>query len=135
MHVLLIHSGSIHTPIHYLITDCCCFRFFFDFGCRKAIVLQIKDRPGFEHFLRRLTILGLNFSIEPLSQEVYDSTNQHISKCCLSSDDSNSWLQYRFKANLIDLDNQLDIAQSTSSDRLIRTSIEAFVVLTITNNV
>lgn len=43
-----------------------------DTRCKEAIIIQIRDRPGFDYFLNRLESLGLHYSINSVDESLRD---------------------------------------------------------------
>jgi hypothetical protein len=49
---------------------------FLDGSCKEVIIIQIGDRAGFSLMLTRLEYLGIKYTVEVVSEEIYDTAQQ-----------------------------------------------------------
>lgn len=114
----------------------------------------MKERPGFDRFLRRLESLGIKYSVSSVSAELYNLAQLCISSWHVSPGESaNSSFEKGYRFNHIDILNRKSTdhspdcsisdfvvnapgnnsTASIAEKNLIKTDKNAFVVLTITN--
>ena len=68
---LLMGSALCYSPYHSCLADTALH--FLQGRCEELIVIQIGDRAGFSLFLSRMTTLGIDYTVEEIPSEVYDS--------------------------------------------------------------
>ena len=67
---IIFGSACIYAPIHTNLADV--IKYFLSGSCREVVIIQIIDRPGFQSFLSRLTLLSVKYTLEVISDDVYD---------------------------------------------------------------
>ena len=79
---ILMGSALCYSPYHICLADT--LKHFLDGACEEIIIIQIGDRAGFSLMLDRLSFLQIEYTIEEVSEEIYDAAqligqNQSIS--------------------------------------------------------
>jgi predicted nicotinamide N-methyase len=73
---VVMGSALCYSPYHSVLADA--LLHFLKGACEEVVIIQIKDREGFDRFLKRLVELDIRHTVEAVSEEVY-VTAQHIS--------------------------------------------------------
>lgn len=69
---VLFGSALVYSPYHTCLADT--IKHYIDEGsCREVVIIQIADRAGFDMFLDRLQLLGLECTVIPISHELYNA--------------------------------------------------------------
>lgn len=68
---LLMGSALCYSPYHTCLADTALH--FLQGRCEELIVIQIGDRAGFSLFLTRMAALGIDYTVEEIPSDVYDS--------------------------------------------------------------
>jgi hypothetical protein len=71
---VLMGSALCYDDSHICLADT--IKYFLDGSCEEVIIIQIGDRAGFGLMLTRLSNLGINYTIEVVSEEIYDTAQQ-----------------------------------------------------------
>lgn len=137
---IIIGSALVYSPYHSCLADT--LYFFLCRGCKEVIIIQIRDRPGFDKFLVKLETLGIQYSIEEISDDIYHAANNFISNYTSSNTNSQSCLESmmnsNFKSYSVDYQSiqQLDNAsmKNTSEPKVIKTDRQSFNILRITRS-
>ena len=73
---VVMGSALCYSPYHSVLADA--LLYFLQGKCEEVVIIQIKDREGFDRFLNRLVELDIRHTVEVVSEDVY-VTAQHIS--------------------------------------------------------
>ena len=68
---VLIGSALCYSPYHACLANV--IEYFLQGRCNEVIIIQIADRAGFDEFLCRLDSLGIKFSVDTVSEELYNT--------------------------------------------------------------
>ena len=79
---VLMGSALCYSPYHICLADT--LKHFLEGSCEEIVIIQIGDRAGFSQLLERLTFLHIQYTIEEVSEEIYNTAqlieqNQFIS--------------------------------------------------------
>lgn len=96
------------------------------------VILQMKDRAGFDYFLRKLINLHLNYKIEEISDEYYEiaKNNIFIEKISDQYDNINNNNFIGSIQNLI-INMNININKNNNHKSLIFTKKESFQIIKI----
>mmetsp|Transcript_35669 Transcript_35669/g.33811 ORF Transcript_35669/g.33811 Transcript_35669/m.33811 type:complete len:460 (-) Transcript_35669:80-1459(-) len=71
---VLMGSALCYDDSHICLADT--LKYFLDGSCEEVIIIQIGDRAGFGLMLTRLSNLDINYTIEVVSEEIYNMAQQ-----------------------------------------------------------
>lgn len=71
---VLMGSALCYDDSHICLADT--IKHFLDGSCKQVIIIQIGDRAGFGLMLTRLEYLGIKYTVEVVSEEIYDTAQQ-----------------------------------------------------------
>jgi predicted nicotinamide N-methyase len=138
---IIIGSALCYARYHTCLADTM-LHFLTKGRCKEVIIIQIKDRPGFDRFLWRLEELGVSFRLDEVPQSVYDAAFDITrSAHCSTSEDTQAGeviqsMEFYFPrpARVGDLPAAIGTNGDSSRVRqsIMHTSRETFVLLTAT---
>jgi hypothetical protein len=73
---IAIGSALVYSPDHIVLADN--IKTMLAGRLREVLIVQIKDRPGFQRFLCRLETLGVQVSIKEVEEDIYDFASNYI---------------------------------------------------------
>lgn len=120
------------------------FRYYLSGRCREIVILQIRDREGFQDLIEIIKTAGLNYMLEELDSSILDLSNmiskfsidelklkaQDMNFHFLKSTENTQYYSYQIPLS----SDHCPLAIPGGKKHLITTSIQSFVILKIFNN-
>ena len=85
---ILMGSALCYSPYHICLADT--VKHFLDGSCEEVIVIQISDRAGYSLLLDRLSFLNVEYTVEEVSEEIYETAQLIGQNQCIGLSSSSS---------------------------------------------
>ena len=93
---LLMGSALCYSPYHICLADT--LKHFLEGSCDEIIIIQIGDRAGFSQLLERLTFFDIPYTVEEVSEEIYETAQLIEQNQFISSDTTSVSKERKFRS-------------------------------------
>ena len=89
-------SALCYSPYHICLADT--LKHFLEGSCDEIIIIQIGDRAGFSQLLERLTFFDIPYTVEEVSEEIYETAQLIEQNQFISSDTTSVSKERKFRS-------------------------------------